>query len=116
MSGEPDPEAYAAAPAAPAPAPPVSSSREGLPRAVSTVTFSEKATTTCSVSPAAYDPVRFGDETRTASGAAVSITMSFEPLSDSRWPGSGRNSLTGWPVPAAGAIVPPLSTRAEPPA
>ena len=103
----PDPEAYAAARSVA----PVSSSSDGAPRAVSTVTFSEKPTATWIVSPAPYDPVAFGDETFSTRGRTPSTDRPDVPASERLPDGAGSSRSAA--LPATSSTVLPLRERAD---
>ena len=77
---------------------PVLSASVGAPV---TTTGSLNATVTLTMSVARYGPLAVGDETDWASGAVVSITMSFWEPSEPADDGAGRLRLAGFPIRSA---------------
>ena len=98
-----DPETYAARRSVS----PVSSSRYGVPPAVSTVTFPSSVTVTLIVAPMPYVPPSSGEDTESTAGRTPSTASLLAwPSSRPSVPGAGRIVLALLPAPSL--IVPPL--------
>ena len=90
---------------------PVSSSKVGVPPAVTTVTASEKATVIVMESPALYEPSAVEEVTPVIVGAVVSITKALLSAKEPEAPGDAKVRVALFP--AASLMVPLFNVSAD---